>query len=329
MTYIKKHLPLLIVNTVLVALLFVIVLSKGAKNNSNIQRDQHESYPFTSPIIDCQNIDNDTSVAISMTKFRSTVEALEEKYQLNRSSVYYRDLSNGQWIGINERETFSPASMMKTPVFIAFLKSVEENPSLLKKEVVATQNYFDYNLAQNFSSTTKIELGKTYTLQEVAEIMIKNSDNVATVMLSSNIKESDFNNIFKSIGIEFEKDKGDALIRIKDFASFFRILYNASYLNRDMSEFALSILSETTFKAGISAGVPDTTVVAHKFGERVVKNLETKAVTEQQLHDCGIVYHPKTPYILCVMTQGQDLTKQSAFIADISRYVYASVSESE
>ncbi len=329
MIYFKKHWLLLLLNGIVIIVLFFIICKKDVIKSANIQRDLQEQYPFTSPIIDCQNIDNNTSVALSSIRFRNTIDALEEKYQILRSSIYYRDLSNGQWIGTDEREVFSPASMMKTPVFIAFLKQVERQPALLEKKVVAEQKYFDYEIKQNFASTSKIELGATYTLQQVAEIMIEHSDNVATLILSSFIKEEDFNNLFKAVGVEMEKDKGDALVRIKDFAAFFRILYNASYLNRDMSEFALSVLAKTTFKSGLSAGVPADVPVAHKYGERMVKNIDTKAITDQQLHDCGIVYHPKSPYILCVMTQGKDYKKQVAFIEEVSRYVYKSVSEYE
>lgn len=329
MSYFRKHWLLIGLHIIIVILLFFILCKKDAIRKEHIQRDLQEQYPFTSPIIDCQNTENNTSVAINSNRFRNTVDALEEKYQISRSSIYYRDLSNGQWVGTDEREVFSPASMMKTPVFIAFLRQVERQSSLLEKKVVAEQKYFDYEIKQNFESASKIELGKTYTLQQVAEIMIEHSDNVATLMLSSFIKEEDFNSLFKAVGVEVEKEKGDALVRIKDFAAFFRILYNASYLNRDMSEFALGILARTTFKSGLVAGVPVDVPVAHKYGERMVKNIDTKAITDQQLHDCGIVYHPKSPYILCVMTQGKDYKKQMAFIEEVSRYVYKSVSEYE
>ncbi|PIU19313.1 MAG: hypothetical protein COT18_08150 [Elusimicrobia bacterium CG08_land_8_20_14_0_20_59_10] len=44
-----------------------------------------------------------------------------------------------------------------------------------------------------------------------------------------------------------------------------------------------------------------------------------------QLHDCGIIYHPRFPYMLGVMTRGLDLEKQQKVIADISRLVYREV----
>jgi len=98
------------------------------------------------------------------------------------------------------------------------------------------------------------------------------------------------------------------------------VLYNTGYLSKDMSQFALELLSQSTFTQGITGGVPAETRVAHKFGYAVIDG-------EGQLHDCGIIYHPKMSYILCVLTTGQDTNKANEAIMDISRTVYQSVSE--
>ena len=58
--------------------------------------------------------------------------------------------------------------------------------------------------------------------------------------------------------------------------------------------------------------------VAHKFGERELPNAD-------QLHDCGIVYVPKHPYLLCVMTRGDSLTNLTTVIAGLSEVVYNDV----
>ena len=82
-----------------------------------------------------------------------------------------------------------------------------------------------------------------------------------------------------------------------------------------MSEKLLSILSKTEYKGGLVAGVPDNIIVSHKFGERVIGDV-------YQLHDCGIVYYPNNPYLLCVMTKGTEFTKLEKVIQDISGMVY-------
>jgi hypothetical protein len=43
------------------------------------------------------------------------------------------------------------------------------------------------------------------------------------------------------------------------------------------------------------------------------------------LHDCGIVHHSKRPYLLNVMTSGNDYEAQAQAIADISRFVFDEV----
>ena len=41
-------------------------------------------------------------------------------------SVYLRDLNSGKWTGVNENDTYAPASMLKVAVLIAYLKKAEE-----------------------------------------------------------------------------------------------------------------------------------------------------------------------------------------------------------
>ena len=84
-----------------------------------------------------------------------------------------------------------------------------------------------------------------------------------------------------------------------------------------MSEHALSLLAQSGYDVGIKAGVPKDVEVAHKFGERSGFEGDLK-----QLHDCGIIYYPENPYLLCVMTQGQNFDDLSATIGMISKMVY-------
>jgi hypothetical protein len=62
--------------------------------------------------------------------------------------------------------------------------------------------------------------------------------------------------------------------------------------------------------------LPKSLAVAHKFGERELPN------GIKQLHDCGIVYLPKHPYLLCIMTRGTDYDRLSTVISTISKKIY-------
>ena len=92
-----------------------------------------------------------------------------------------------------------------------------------------------------------------------------------------------------------------------------------------MSEKALKILNNAILEnSRLVAGLPSDVKISHKFGEREAKE---NGVTIQQLHDCGIVYYPKYPYLICIMTKGKDFNKLSGVIADISKIVYGEVSD--
>jgi beta-lactamase class A len=107
---------------------------------------------------------------------------------------------------------------------------------------------------------------------------------------------------------------------VKSYAYFFRVLYNASYLDREYSKKALELLGHTNFNHGLTAPLPNDLTVAHKFGERTI-TASTGSMT-QELHDCGIIYFPRRPYLLCIMTKGTNPDVLANQIEKISKTVY-------
>ncbi len=90
-------------------------------------------------------------------------------------------------------------------------------------------------------------------------------------------------------------------------------------------------MSQTDFTEGIVAGVPQGTLVSHKFGVRTVASHEltpdSQMVSNHELHDCGIVYYPNNPYFICVMTQGKEFNSLQSVIQGASELVWKYVAE--
>jgi hypothetical protein len=108
--------------------------------------------------------------------------------------------------------------------------------------------------------------------------------------------------------------------------SFYRVLFNASYLNKEMSEKALRFLSQAAYRDGIISGVPPDTDVAAKYGERIIEDPAAGLPTGmKQLHEVGIVYHPRYPYIMGVMVRGSDPGKLKKVVRDISALIFEEV----
>jgi beta-lactamase class A len=276
-----------------------------------------ESDSLTNPLLSC-----DTFTPIPSTKtddidaaIKATARTLTDSGAVSKVSVYYRDLNNGPWVGYMEQAEYIPASLLKLPLMLAYLKEGERAPSFLNGRIRYTHPLSD--MTQLIKAPDGITPGKTYKVRELLESMILNSDNNATVLLIENMSNSRIDEAFTDLGIlPPDLKKTGYKISVRAYASFFRILYNASYLNQANSDYALSLLTKTAFKDGLVAGVPPGTRVAHKFGERQVTG------EESAMHDCGIIYHPKYPYLLCVMTQGSNFRALPGAIAKMSKAVW-------
>lgn len=312
---------LLSINIVLLVILGVLIFDQRFNRfeEAKAQRDYSSEYKYTNPILDFENTRMEESF-INIDKTKDKVEKIRERYGLSFSSVYFRDLDNGQWIGINEKEQFASASLIKLPILIAFLHQSELEQGLLEKVVTITRDDAENDVIQDFPPKNPLKVGQSYTLLEVAKKMMQESDNIAMKVLVKNIDDKYRNSVFKAVGVEFNVDGEDIMVRVKDYAGFFRVLFNASYLTRENSELALEILANTDFDRGVVAGVPRTLTVSHKFGERAY--YADSVPVSKQLHDCGIVYYPQKPYILCVMTRGNNFDDQAAFIREVSKLFY-------
>lgn len=238
----------------------------------------------------------------------------ETKGRVRSVSVYLRDLNNGNWICVNGSENFMPGSLLKVPIMITWLKQEMEHPGTLRKEY--TLSGAGQNLPIQAYEGSSISPNRKYTVAELIRYMITDSDNNSTFLLIQNIDHEGFKRLFTSVGLP----PADLLdvnysISARDFSRFFGMLYNATYLNDELSEYALELLSKSKFRDGLLRELPAGVTVAHKFGEHSVKQVS-------DFSESGIVYYDSEPYLLTVMTKGDDIREQAKVIGDLSHIVY-------
>lgn len=281
-------------------------------------------YPLTSHSLDCAAYDDSASRLKKVDAAIDTATALYIKEGKATSiSVWVRDLEAKQTASNNENQRYAPASLLKLPLMIAYFKVAELDPALLGTKLPYTDTGQLNDSTQDIAPSSTLQVGQSYTVEQLIEDMVINSDNNAAAALLGHLDPSIFNNTLLDLGIEIPSTDNTMprdFVTAKSYASIFRTLYNSSYLNRDYSQKALDILSKTTFK-GIEAPLPPGTTVADKFGEREVDNPDG-SVQVRELHDCGIVYKNSTPYTLCIMTQGKDFNDLQTVIENISKLVY-------
>ena len=294
---------------------------KGNSSPTVLQNEKRQSgFKFINPILDCYSIVNIEPP--SVIKLKGDIESyINDAKKLGKAehiSVYFRDLNNGPIIGIDPEETYAPASLLKVPILIAVFKEEEKNPGFLSKRVRYTQ-LVDPNYSQNIVDSVTLKIGNSYSILDLTERMIIHSDNESKGLIMSFLSESNLVSVFQELGIIVPGIRtSDDFMSIRDYASFFRILYNGTYLSHANSEKALEILTKTSFSRGIKAGVSDPyAIIAHKFGERVSINSKL-----MQLHDCGIVYSNGKTYLLCVMTKGDNFDILAKNIEEISRLIF-------
>ncbi|MFP5042749.1 serine hydrolase [Parasediminibacterium sp. JCM 36343] len=272
-------------------------------------------YSFIKPLLYADK--NCETVAFNPIK--QMVLSVIDRYKLSgvlaSASVYVRDFNEGDFMSINEDEKYTPGSLMKVPALITYLRMEEDNPGILDKELVFQHVY--PTLKKVSLDTGLIVLGKKYTIRQLLKNMIVKGDENATALLNAHIDIKVFQKTFTDMGLLApEKIDANYPISATDYSLFMRTLYNATYLTINDSEYATELLSKCSYsEIGGDPVLPTASRVAYKFGE------EDTAV-EKELHESAIVYVNHYPYLITIMTKGNDLKKLSNVVGQISTIVY-------
>lgn len=310
--------------------LLVLTISSAASGvwlgySMHVHHNQNCSqYALLNPLIRCKS---DAS-GVFMPEYEEFENNLYEWIEKQRQAglitggaVYFRDLVGGPWFGVNEDVKFTPASLFKLPLLLAVLRVSQDMPELLSQQVIMSGAYTGLMNVEHPEETLKP--GQPYTVDELLTKMTIYSDNASADMLKKLLGVLDESGqtlevMYKELGMYSAAT--EHTMSVKNYASLFRILFNGRFLRPDLSQKALALLADSAYQDALKAGVPADVLVAHKFGIRDIPD-----EPEKQFHDCGIVYYPKRPYLLCVMTRSSDVQRAISFIREVSRRTYDQV----
>ena len=184
---------------------------------------------------------------------------------LTTATVYLLRFDEGKWMYVNPQLAMHPGSLIKVPMLITYLKEAEADPKVLDRKIVFENNA---NIPRQTYTSSAIQSGRSYTVKELLRYMIVYSDNNATSLLNENVNLTTFYRTFTELNLPQPNVRDrNYEITARRISKFFIVLYNATYLSRSSSEYALKLLNESEFKDGMLSGMPANISVAHKFGE--------------------------------------------------------------
>jgi len=289
-------------------------------------RVDSDKFQFINPILYLR-----TDKSLYSDEFKNLVNELDLSINSDLSdhtaddiSVYFRYLNTGHWTGINENELYRPSSMLKVLTLMSTVKLIEYG-------AISPTQMIQYNPAEDDKQYYKPNdnmVSGHYPVQDLMKVMIVDSDNGAnSALLSNESINAEFNDTYKLFRLPNPSAASTTpdFMSVRSYSVIFRTLYNATYLSDNSSEQVLSLLTHTNFTSGLTAGIPKNIVVAHKFGEATDDDV-SGSIISRELHDCGIIYYPGKPYLLCVMTKGTDFSKLEGVISGISEIAYDFVS---
>lgn len=308
----KKIFILLLVISLMFNVFLTIKITRTNITGHSV-KDYNLLSPLEEPAIDL----NAQQGLIHYQYLRIPLEEEIAKYNATgKVGVFIQDVKTGAWLGINEKEEFLPASLLKIPIMMAILKKVEREEITLKDKIILLEE--DIATTHRYGSLYELGAGAEVTLAKLLTKMVTYSDNVALEALKRQLSFEEVNSVFFHVGIPNPYlPENNPTISPKNYIRIFRALYHSTFLSSELSQKALDLTTETYEESLLPKKIPPEIQVAHKFGV-----FELSTSNEKALHDCGIIYHQKNPYFLCIMTKDMELNKSSELIPELSRIIF-------
>ncbi|CDF57545.1 serine hydrolase [Thermobrachium celere] len=217
--------------------------------------------------------------------------------------VYYKELETQYMFEYNSDKIFPSASTIKVPILLALFNKVLKGEIDLNKRIKIQKDY----TVSGAGIVYLLDENNTYTLLDLAKLMIVLSDNTATNIIIDLLGFEYINKYFKEIGLnetilqrkmmDFDRKRlgFDNFTSARDLGLTFYKLCKKEVLNPYYCNLAIEILKEQKLKGGLDRYLGNKYEIAHKTGE--LNNLE---------HDCGIVFKDHKTFIVVILTEGEE-----------------------
>jgi beta-lactamase class A len=301
----------------------IFFLTKFLVNEKQEDETQLSDYPYLARRIFSEN-PND--VIINFVPLRQKLRGyIEEKPE--KIGVFFEYLATGVSVGVNDRQTFFRASLVKVPGIMSAYKLIEEEKLTKNEELVIE----DYHLDSDYGSLWQRGAGAVISVGDAISYSIKESDNTAYEVLNERVndllladvgEEQNIDDVYDYLDIPRDSEGLTQEVTPRNYSSILRSLFFSAYLSYHDSNELLDLMTQSTYKKGIAGPLEGKVKVAHKFG---IHNVEPD---NYEVHsDCGIVYLPQRPYILCIMIDSGEEVVTSQYMQEISKIIYEYISE--
>lgn len=254
--------------------------------------------------------DSTSDILIDFLPLRKRLLAVTKSYA-QTFAYHFVYLPTGSTLGLNGDVSFSAASLIKLPVVMAYFHQKERLQQNSDKTVMITTDDID----SGYGELWKKGPGTKINLFDAVKMALIQSDNTAVMVLAHNVAKEDFDAVYEGLDIDFKQVDNEAIITAQQYGYILKSLYFSSVLTQKDSQLILSLLTQSNYNDKLVAGVPAGIVVAHKVGQ----------LTDQLFQDCGIVYLPKRPYMLCMVSRSDEKVA-AAHMKEVSAEVYDFVS---
>ena len=272
-------------------------LLSGVQNNKNEMQALYETY--------------------NLPDLENRLNNLVASYPKLQPSVFVWDYESGKFADIKANNVYSAASIIKLPVLIQTFKAIEAGMLNINDKISMT----DYYKSEGSGSLQFKGVNAVYSIDDLARVMITESDNSATnMLLSASGGMNAMNSSLRKWGMKETRINdwlpdlaGTNVTTAREMATLLYNIDNPNFLTLASREKMVDYMGHVHNNRLIQAGLPSDAIFMHKTGD-----------IGKMLGDAGIVYTPNGKKYIVVMLVNRPYNSPEGkdFIVKASSIVY-------
>ncbi|MBQ8168504.1 serine hydrolase [bacterium] len=252
-----------------------------------------------------------------MGDLENSLKYVMSQYPSVKPAIYVWQYETEKFADINASEIYSAASIIKIPVLIELFRSIEKGQLSLEDKMTLT----DYYRAEGSGGLQYKAENSEWSIDNLARIMITDSDNSATNMVMAKIGSmTDVNSAIRQWGLKntyiqtwLPDMTGNNHTTARDMATMLYNVDNTDFLSLQSKEKIFDYMGHVHNSRLIKAGLGPGALFMHKTGD-----------IGKMLGDAGIVFAPNgKKYIVVILAnRPHNSPAGKEFIVKASEVIY-------